>query len=345
MSVTNARTGGPVGAFLRTLAAAVAIAQLAVLAGCASIVPAVDPLPSWNDTAPKRSIVAFVTNASTESSPGFIPVAQRIAVFDNDGTLWAEHPVYFQIQFAFDRVKALAPSHPEWKTTQPFEAVLEGDAKAVAASGERGMAQIMMATHSGMTTEEFADVASAWVASARHPRFDRPYTEMVYQPMVELLAYLRSRGFKTYIVSGGEGDFMRVFAEKVYGIPPEQVIGSTIVTRFEMKDGKPVLVREAKLDFVDDKAGKPVAINRFIGRRPVLAFGNSDGDQQMLEWTAAGAGPSFLGIVHHTDADREYAYDRQSSIGRLDKALDEAGARGWTVVDMKRDWKRVFAFQ
>jgi phosphoglycolate phosphatase-like HAD superfamily hydrolase len=327
------------------LVATVSLVQLALLAACASVGGAVDPLPSWNDTAPKQAIVAFVTNASTEGSVGFIRPAERIAVFDNDGTLWAEQPVYFQIQFALDRVKALVPSHPEWKTTQPFEAVLEGDAKALAATGERGMAQIMMATHAGMTTDQFADVASAWVASARHPRFDRPYTEVIYQPMLELLAYLRSRGFRTYIVSGGEGDFMRVFAEKVYGIPPEQVIGSTIVTQFEMKDGKPVLVREAKLDFVDDKAGKPVAINKFIGRRPVLAFGNSDGDQQMLEWTAAGAGPRFMGIVHHTDAEREYAYDRQSSIGRLDKALDEAAARGWTVVDMKRDWKRVFAFQ
>jgi len=342
---SNRPADGRIRAFVRRIFAAALAAQLLVATGCTTVGQGIDPLPSWNDTAPKRAIVAFVINASTEGNPGFIPAAARIAVFDNDGTLWAEQPVYFQLQFAFDRVKALAASHPEWKTTQPFQAVLEGDHRALAATGERGIAQIMIATHAGMTTDEFAETVSGWVASARHPRFNRPYTDMVYQPMVELLAYLRSRGFKTYIVSGGEGDFMRVFAEKVYGIPPEQVIGSSMLTQFEMKDGRPVLVREAKLDFIDDKAGKPVAINKFIGRRPVLAFGNSDGDQQMLEWTAAGAGPRFMGIVHHTDAEREYAYDRQSSIGRLDKALDEANARRWTVVDMKRDWKRVFAFE
>jgi phosphoglycolate phosphatase-like HAD superfamily hydrolase len=334
-----------VEAFRRRLAALIAFAQIAALAGCAAVGQAVDPLPSWSDTAPKRAIVAFVTNASTEGNPGFVSVAERIAVFDNDGTLWAEQPIYVQVQFAFDRVKALAPSHPEWKTTQPFKAVLDGDSKALTATGEDGMSQVMMATHAGMTTDEFAGLVSEWVASARHPRFKRPYTEVVYQPMLELLSYLRSRGFKTYIVSGGGVEFMRVFAEKIYGIPPEQVIGSTTVTEFAAKDGQPVLMLRAKMEFVDDRAGKPVAINRFIGRRPVLAFGNSDGDLQMLQWTASGDGPRFMGIVHHTDADREYAYDRQSSIGRLDRALDEARARGWTVVDMKRDWRRVFAFE
>jgi phosphoserine phosphatase len=331
--------------FRRGLAALVAVAQIAALLGCAAVGQAVDPLPSWSDTAPKRAIVSFVTSVSNEGSPGFVPVAERIAVFDNDGTLWPEQPIYVQVQFAFDRVKALAPSHPEWRTTQPFKAVLDGDPKALAATGEEGMRQVMMATHAGMTTDEFTAIVSSWAASARHPRFQRPYTEIVYQPMLELLAYLRSRGFKTYIVSGSGAEFIRVFAERVYGIPPEQVIGSTTVTELDTRDGRPVLMHRGRIEFVDDKAGKPVAINKFIGRRPVFAFGNSDGDLQMLEWTAAGAGPRFMGIVHHTDGDREYAYDRKSSIGRLDKALDEASAKGWTVVDMKRDWRRVFAFE
>ena len=301
------------------------------------------PLASWNDGATRAAIVRFVQEAATAGSPGFVAPAERIAVFDNDGTLWIEQPIYVQFIFALDRVTALAPRHPEWKTTPPFNAILAGDIKAFAASGTKGLMQVMAATHAGMTTDEFSRTAGDWLASARDPRFKRLYTELVYQPMLELLAYLRAAGFKTFIVSGGGVEFLRVFAEPVYGIPPEQVIGSTGQLAFRMgKDGQPVLVRLAAVDLVDDKAGKPVGIQRFIGRRPVFAFGNSDGDLQMLQWTAAGSGPRFMGLVHHTDAEREYAYDRRSRVGQLDKALDEAIARNWTVVDMQRDWKQVF---
>jgi len=302
------------------------------------------PLPSWNEGVRKQAILDFVETTTREGAAGFVPKAERIAVFDNDGTLWVEHPMYTQLAFALDRVKALAPVHPEWKTKPPFSAVLAGDMKALAATGEKGIAELIMATHAGMSTEEFAKIVTAWLDSARHPRFQRPYTELFYQPMFELLQYLRGKGFKTYIVSGGGIEFMRPFTEKVYGVPPEQVIGSSIVTQYEFKDGKPVLMRLPKVDFIDDKAGKPVAIEKFIGRRPLLAFGNSDGDQQMLEWTAAGRGSRFMGLVHHTDAKREYAYDRTTDFGRLDKALDEAIAKGWIVVDMQKDWKRIFAF-
>jgi phosphoglycolate phosphatase-like HAD superfamily hydrolase len=275
-----------------------------------------------------------------------VPPAERIATFDNDGTLWAEQPVYFQVAFAFDRVKAMAPQRPEWKTRQPFKALLEGDKKALAASGKDGLMQIMAATHAGMSVEEFHKIVLDWVASARHPRFNKPYTELVYQPMLELLAYLRANGFRTFIVSGGGVEFMRPWVEKVYGIPPEQVVGSSGVVKFQIgPDGKPALIKQAKIEFIDDGPGKPVGINRFIGRRPIFAFGNSDGDQQMLQWTTAGTGARFAGIVHHTDAEREWAYDRQSHIGKLDKALDEGRAKGWTIVDMKRDWKKVFAFE
>ena len=304
-----------------------------------------DPLPSWNDGPVKQSIVRFVQTVTDASSPQHVPPEARIAVFDNDGTLWSEQPMYFQGFFAFDRVKALAPKHPEWKTKQPFQGILDDDMKAVAASGEKGLMEVVAATHAGMTTDEFAQQVREWVATAKHPRFQRGYTELVYQPMLELLGYLRASGFKTYIVSGGGADFMRVFAEQVYGIPPEQVVGSVGETKLALRDGKPVLIKLPKINLVDDKMGKPVGIHRFIGRRPILAFGNSDGDQQMLEWTAAGAGARFMGIVHHTDAQREWAYDRQSPIGRLDKALDEATKRGWTVVDMKQDWKVVYPFQ
>jgi phosphoserine phosphatase len=286
--------------------------------------------------------VGFVERALDPAGPGFVPPAERVAVFDNDGTLWAEQPLYVQLAFALDRVKALAPQHPEWTDQEPFASLLRGDAARALAGGERAIVEIVMATHAGTTTDEFARAVGEWLASARHPKSGRPYTEMVYQPMLELLAFLRANGFATYIVSGGGVEFMRVWTEQVYGIPPEQVVGSTIATRFELREGTPVLVREAKVDFVDDKAGKPVAIQKFIGRRPVFAFGNSDGDLQMLQWTAAGAGPHFAGLVHHTDSSREWAYDRQSHVGRLDAALDEARAKGWTVVDMKRDWKRVF---
>jgi len=301
-----------------------------------------DPLPSWNEGAAKKSITDFVARVTTQSGPDFVAPAERIATLDNDGTLWAEQPTYFQLLFAIDRIKALAPQHPEWKEQQPFKAVLDGDMQALAAAGEKGIAEIVMVTHAGMTTNEFARIVADWTSTAQHPRFKRPYTELVYKPMLELLAYLRQNGFKTFIVSGGGIEFMRVFVERVYGIPPEQVIGSAIVTQFEIKDGKPVLMRQPKIDFIDDKAGKPVAIHKFIGRRPILAFGNSDGDHQMLQWTAAGGGARLMGLVHHTDAEREWAYDRQSHVGRLDKALDEANAKGWTVVDMKRDWRQVF---
>ena len=304
-----------------------------------------DPLPSWNDGASKQAILKFVSEVILEDSPSFVPARERIAVFDNDGTLWAEQPMYVQLAFALDRVKALAPGHPEWKTKPPFSAVLSGDLKALAASGEKGILELVMATHAGITTDEFAMVVAAWLDSAPHPRFHRPYTEVVYQPMLELLRYLREKGFKTYIVSGGGIDFMRTFSEKVYGVPPEQVIGSSILTQYEMRDGKPVLLRLPKVDFIDDKAGKPVGIDKFIGRRPLLAFGNSDGDQQMLEWTAAGRGLRLMGLVHHTDDKREYAYDRKADFGRLDKALDEAIAKGWVVVDMQKDWKKIFAFE
>jgi phosphoglycolate phosphatase-like HAD superfamily hydrolase len=305
-----------------------------------------DPLPSWNDGGVKQSILKFVADVTREGSPTYVPTAERIGTFDNDGTLWAEQPVYFQLQFALDRVKALAPSHPEWKETQPYKAVLEGDHKALAATGEKGLLEIMAVTHTGMTTEEFANITTDWLTNARHPRFNRPYTDLVYQPMLELLAYLRTNGFKTFIVSGGGVEFMRLWTERVYGIPPEQVVGSSGLVKFEIRpDGKPVLIKEPTIEFVDDGAGKPVGINRFIGRRPIFAFGNSDGDLQMLQWTAAGGGARFMGLVHHTDAEREWAYDRKSHVGKLDKAWDEAMQRGWTVVDMKRDWKVVFRIQ
>lgn len=301
-----------------------------------------DPLPSWKDGPVKSAITDFVAKVTQEGGAEFVRPEERIAVFDNDGTLWSEQPVYFQLAFALDLIKAMAPEHPEWKDTEPFKSVLAGDPKGLAAAGEKGMSEIMALTHTGMTTEEFSAIVADWFATARHPRFDRPYNEMVYQPQIELLDYLRANGFKTFIVSGGGVEFMRGFAEKTCGIPPEQVVGSAGVTKFELRDGKPVLVKEAKIEFVDDGPGKPSGINNFIGRRPILAFGNSDGDQQMLEWTAAGTGARFMGIVHHTDAEREWAYDRQSHVGKLDKALDEAIAKGWTIVDMKKDWATVY---
>jgi phosphoserine phosphatase len=303
-----------------------------------------DPLPSWNVGAAKENIQAFVSDVTDPRSKYFIPVEERIAVFDNDGTLWSERPAYFQFFFALDRIKALAPKHPEWKTKQPFKAALDGDLKTVFSGGEHALIELVMASHAGNTTGEFEQIVTEWIGTAKHPRFKRPYTDCVFQPMLELLSYLRANGFKTWIVSGGGIEFMRPWVEKVYGIPPEQVIGSSIKTRFEIRDGKPVLVRLPEIDFIDDKAEKPVGINKFIGRRPIAAFGNSDGDLQMLQWTAAGSGTRFCLYVHHTDAEREWAYDRKSSIGRLDKGLDEARAKGWTVVDMKKDWKRVFPF-
>ena len=301
-----------------------------------------DPLASWNDTAPKKAIVAFVERVTREGSTDFVPVAERIATFDNDGTLWAEQPMYFQLAFALDRTKALAPQHPEWKTKEPFASLLKGDLKGALAGGNRSLMEIVMASHANVTTEEFEQIVRDWMATAKHQQTGRHYNEMIYQPMVELLAYLRANGFKTFIVSGGGIEFMRPWVEQAYGIPPEQVIGSSIETKFEMRDGKPVLVRLPKIDFIDDKEGKPVGINSHIGRRPIAAFGNSDGDLQMLQWTTAGSGPRFALIVHHTDAEREWAYDRKSSIGTLDKAWDEATARKWDVVDMKQDWRVIF---
>ena len=301
-------------------------------------------LPSWNDGATKQAILNFVAAVTREGSPDFVPRAERIATFDNDGTLWVEHPMYTQLAFALDRVKALAPLHPEWKNAQPFKAALEGDMKTLAESGEHGMAELVMATHAGMTTEEFEKIVTDWFATARHPRFKRPYTELSYQPMIELLGYLRASGFKTFIVSGGGIEFMRPWTERVYGVPPEQVVGSSIKTQFQIRDGKPELFRLPELNFIDDKAGKPVGINEFIGRRPIAAFGNSDGDLEMLQWTTMSGGARLGLLVHHTDAVREYAYDRDTPFGRLDKALDAAAIKKWVVADMKDDWNRIFAF-
>jgi phosphoglycolate phosphatase-like HAD superfamily hydrolase len=305
-----------------------------------------DPLPSWNAGPTRQAILDFVARTTAPGSREFVDMPQRIACFDNDGTLWTEQPLYFQVMFAMDRVKAQAARHPEWRTLEPFRWVLEDNRAALAAMGQKGILQIMAATHAGLTTDEFAATVVDWIAAARHPRFDRPYTDLVYQPMLELLAFLRGHGFKTFIVSGGGIDFMRPWTERTYGIPPEQVVGSSGVTKYEMPSpDRPVLVKEAAVEFIDDGPGKPVGINRFIGRRPIFAFGNSDGDQQMLEWTAAGAGARFMGLVHHTDAVREYAYDRNSPIGRLDKAWDEAVRRRWVVADMKNDWKVVYPFE
>src|SRR5688572_12918260 len=301
-----------------------------------------DPLPSWNDTASRKAILAFVERVTREGNPEFVPVPERIAVFDNDGTLWAEQPIYFQFLFVIERIKALAPAHPEWKDKEPFASLLKGDLKAVSASGEKGALQLVAATHTGMTTEEFSKTVTDWITTAKHPKAGKLYTEMVYQPMKELLAYLRSNNFKTFIVSGGGIEFMRPWTERVYGIPPEQVIGSSGQLKYEVRDGKPVLLKLAAVDLIDDKEGKPVGIQRNIGRRPIAAFGNSDGDLQMLQWTTAGSGPRFGLIVHHDDATREWAYDRQSHIGKLDKAWDEAKAKGWTVVSMKEDWNTIF---
>ena len=315
---------------------------LASLFMCMAVAAASEPLPSWNDGATKQAIMDFVVRVTKDGSADYVPEAQRVAVFDNDGTLWAEQPMYVQALFVADRVKTLASQHPEWTTKEPFASLLKGDATGVAASGESGIAELMAITHAGMSTDEFAVIVSDWIATARHPKTGRLYTEMVYQPMIELLAYLRENGFKTFIVSGGGIEFMRPWAERVYGIPPEQVIGSTGGLKFEMRDGGPVIMKMPELVLNDDKEGKPVGIQRHIGRRPIAAFGNSDGDLQMLEWTCTPPGARLCLLVHHTDAEREWAYDRTSRVGRLDKALDEATAKGWTIVDMKQDWKTVF---
>jgi phosphoglycolate phosphatase-like HAD superfamily hydrolase len=304
-----------------------------------------DPLPSWNETAPKKAIVDFVKAVTDPAGKSFVPPEERIATFDNDGTLWVEYPVYTQFLFALDRVKKLAPQHPEWKTEQPFKALLEGDMKTVADSGEKGIMEIVMATHAGMTATEFNKEVTDWLASNKQPRFKHLYTECIYQPQLELLEYLRANGFKTFIVSGGGIQFMRPMTEKAYGIPPEQVVGSSVVSEFKIVDGKPQIIRMPKIDFIDDKEGKPVGIYQHIGRRPILAFGNADADMQMIQYTKAGAGPRLGLYVHHTDAEREYAYDRESHVGKLDKALDMADANGWIIVDMKKDWKRIFPWE
>jgi len=323
---------------------AYALVFLLVLSLCPApaLAQAADPLPSWNEGATKQSILDFVADVTREGAPSFAPPAERIATFDDDGTLWIEQPLYVQFVYALDRLRALAPLHPEWRHKQPFKAGLEGDAARFLASGHHGLMEIMGATHAGMTPEQFEQSVKAWLATAQHPRFHRLYTQLVYQPMLELLAYLRANGFKTYIVSPGGVDFMRAFAESAFGVPPEQVIGSSVVTKFERRDGLPRLFRYPQVNVVDDRGGKPVGINARIGRRPIAAFGNSDGDLEMLQWTTEAGGRRFGLIVHHTDAEREYAYDRKSMVGRLDLALDAAVLDRWTVVNMKTDWKVIF---
>lgn len=314
-----------------------------VLAPIASFAQA-DVLPSWNDSPARTKIIDFVTRVTREGGPDFVRPAERIAAFDNDGTLWSEQPMYFQLAYVLDRVRALAPQHPEWKSQEPFKSLLAGNTKAALATGEKGLLALIAAVSEGVSVEEFEANVLAWLKTARHPRFDRPFTELVFQPMLELLAYLRANGFKTFIVSGGGIDFMRPWMEQVYGIPPEQVVGSSGAAVFGVgKDGKPTVIKQGKINFVDDGPGKPVGIQRFIGRRPIFAFGNSDGDLQMLQYVAAGSGLRLVLYVHHDDAEREYAYDRKSPIGKLDKGLDEAASKGWPVVSMKRDWKTVYA--
>jgi len=323
-----------------TLAGAFLFATLAAVSA------QTDPLPSWNEGAVKKAITDFVTRVTTPGSPDFVPEPERIATFDNDGTLWCEMPFYFQMAFAFDRLRAMAPQHPEWKTKEPFRSLLKGDVATAAKAGEKGLLAVVAATHSGMTVPQFEVLVSDWIKTARHPRFKRPYNELVYQPMLEVLAYLRANGFKTFIVSGGGMDFMRPWAPAAYGIPPQQIVGSSGVTQFRLnKDGKGELVKTAKVDFIDDGPGKPVGINRNIGRQPIIAFGNSDGDLQMLQYTTSGTGARLGVYVHHDDAVREYAYDRKSQIGRLDKGLDEAPKWGWPVISMKNDWKVIFPFE
>jgi len=323
--------------FLKTCTLLVLVSSLVVSVQS----QAADPLPSWNDAAAKTSIVNFVERTTDKDSADYVQIAERIAVFDNDGTLWAEQPMYFQAIFIFDRIKDLAPQHPEWRTKEPFASVLKGDLNVALAGGEHALLEMAMATHAGMTTEEFDKSVTDWVSTAKHPTTGKHYTEMVYQPMLEVLAYLRANGYKTFIVSGGGIDFMRPWSERVYGIPPEQVVGSSVKAKFEIRDGKPVLIKVPELNFIDDKEGKPVGIHQHIGRRPIMAFGNSDGDFQMLEWTTSGAGPRLGVLVHHDDAAREWAYDRNSHIGRLDRGLDEGPERGWIIVSMKDDWRQV----
>jgi phosphoserine phosphatase len=323
----------------RTIAAmAFAVLALAVAAPRA---PAQE-LPSWNDGEARTAIVDFVTAVTREGGADFVEPADRIAVFDNDGTLWSEQPMYVQLAFTLDRVKALAPEHPEWNDTEPFKSVIAGDVKGIAASGQKGLMEILPATHAGMTSEEFTQIATDWIAAAKHPKTGKAYTAMIYQPMRELIDYLKANGFQVFIVSGGGIEFMRPWTEQTYGIPPQNVVGSSIKTKYEIKDGRPVIMRLPEVDFIDDGPGKPIGIHKFIGKRPIAAFGNSDGDFQMLEWTTSGEGRRFGLIVHHDDAEREVAYDRDSHFGKLAKGLDEGPKRGWTIVSMRKDWKRVF---
>lgn len=301
-----------------------------------------DPLPSWNDGENKEAIIDFVSRTTSKGHRDYIPAPKRIATFDNDGTLWSEQPLYFQAIYIFDRIKELAPNHPEWQQKEPFASVLKGNFESALSGGEKALLEMVMATHTGLTADEFAQSVSSWLATARHPKSGRPFTSMVYQPMLELLDYLRANDFKTFIVSGGGIDFMRVFAEEIYGVPPEQVVGSSLKATYEIRNNTPVIVKQPEIDFIDDKAGKPVGIHRYIGRRPVIAAGNSDGDFEMLEWTTAGAGPKLAMLVHHDDATREWAYDRDSHIGRLVRGLDEGSQRGWLIVSMKDDWNRIY---
>ncbi|CDZ68133.1 Nonspecific acid phosphatase [Neorhizobium galegae bv. orientalis] len=324
--------------------ASLLVALVLLLSGAGST-RAQEPMPSWNDTAARARIMQFVKSAITEGNDGYVAPEDRIAVFDNDGTLWSEQPYYFQLAYMLDRVRVLAPQHPEWKTKEPFKSILSGDLAGLGRGGEKGIIELAMATHAGMTTDQFNNIVTKWFEESKHPRFDRSFDQITFLPMRELLDYLRANGFKTYIVSGGGIEFMRPIVAKAYGIPPEQVVGSSILTEYAIVGDVPVLRRLPKIDFVDDGPGKPAGINKFIGRRPVFAAGNSDGDYEMLRWVAAGKGPGFAMIVHHTDATREYAYDRQSAFGKLDRALDEAQRRNWLVVDMKNDWKKVFAFE
>lgn len=301
-----------------------------------------DPLPSWNDGPNKQAIIEFVTKTTDQNQASFIPPTRRIATFDNDGTLWSEQPLYFQAIYIFDRIRELAPEHPEWQQKEPYASVLKGDSKSALAGGKQALLEMVMGTHAGVTASEFSESVADWLASARHSGSGKPYTAMVYKPMLELLDYLRDNDFKVFIVSGGGIDFLRVFAEEVYGIPPEQVVGSSLKAKYEIRNGFPVIVKQAEVDFIDDKAGKPVGIHRYIGQRPVLAVGNSDGDFEMLEWTSAGEGPSLAMIVHHDDAKREWAYDRESHIGRLVRGLDEGPQRGWKIISMKNDWNLIY---
>jgi phosphoglycolate phosphatase-like HAD superfamily hydrolase len=328
---------------------------LPALAACAALLAAhllparraaerPDPLPSWNDGAAKKALLDFVAKVTDKNGTDYVPPAERIATFDNDGTLWCEQPMYFQVVFVFERVRELAAAHPEWKGKQPFKAVIDGDRKAMAKFTEKEMDQLFAATSAGMTPEEFKATAAKWLGASKHPRFKRPYKELVYQPQLELMKHLRAGGFKVFIVSGGGTDFIRSYAEGAYGVPPEQVVGTSAKTRYDFKDDVARLIKLPEIQSIDDGPGKPININWHIGRRPTLAFGNSDGDKQMLEYTASGKGPRLMLLLHHDDAEREYAYDRKSRVGRLDKAWDEAVRRKWVVVSMKKDFKKVFPF-